>query len=540
MRRAASIVSVLLVFGASACDRAAPAPIAIEASAIEAHMRFLASDDLAGRAAATPGYMTAAEYVAMEFAAIGLEPAGMGAGFYQPVPLLVAHLLADETTLTLRRGDGETRLEIETDFVAQPDVLRQGAEIRAPLVYVGFGVVAPEFGHDDYAGIEAGGKIVVMLRGAPSSFGHDERAFYSSSEVKLRAAVERGAVGVIFMQLPSDRENDPWEGSVTHSRMPSMRWFAEDGRPRGAYEELFVVAELSPGGEARLMEQESRSLEQVFSAAEAGEPVAFDLGAELEVFTVTRHERLKSPNVIARLPGSDPVLAAEHVVLTAHLDHVGSIPVEAGGDGVHNGAYDNASGVAMLIEVARAMAAAEPPRRSILFIAVTAEEKGLLGSDYFVEHPTVAADSLVANINLDMVLMLHPLRDVVAFGASHSSLQQSVERAAAAAGVRVGEDPIPELVFFVRSDQYSFVKRGVPSIFLVSGFDAGEEDGLEMFHAWMRGIYHTPADDMSQAIDFEAGAEFARLNLRIATDIANADQRPRWNDGDFFGERFGR
>jgi len=532
-------VSIVLVLCAAACNGPVTERTPIDATAIEAHMRFLAADDLGGRAAATPGYMTAAEYVAEQFEAIGLEPAGVDHGYYQPVPLVAAHLLADESTLTLVRGENETRLEIETDFVVEPDFLRQGAEIRAPMVYAGFGVVAPESGRDDYAGVDVGGKIVLMLRGAPAAFGHDERAFHSSSEGKLRAAVERGAVGVVYMQLPSDRVNDPWERTVTHSRMPSMRWVDEGGTPRGVHRELFFVAELSPEGERKLMGGETRSSEELFAAAEAGEVASFELTTGLEVLTVTRHERLKSPNVIARLPGTDPDLAAEHVVLTAHLDHVGSIPVEAGGDGIHNGAYDNASGVAMLIEVARAMTTAGAPRRSVLFMAVTAEEKGLLGSDYFAEHPTVAANDLVANVNLDMVLMLHPLRDVVAFGANHSSLEQVVERAAEATGIRVGEDPIPELVFFVRSDQYSFVKRGVPSIFLVSGFDAGDEDGLGMFHAWMRGTYHTPADDMNQAIDFEAGADFARLNLRIATDVANADERPRWNDGDFFGERFG-
>jgi len=258
------------------------------------------------------------------------------------------------------------------------------------------------------------------------------------------------------------------------------------------------------------------------------------------LFAVARHQRRKSPNVIARLVGRDPVLSAEHVVLTAHLDHVGSVPVATGEDGIHNGAYDNASGVAMLLEVAAAMlSAAEPPRRSVLFAALTGEEKGLLGSEYFVENATVDLEGLVADINLDMVLMFHPLKDVVAFGAEHSTLERVVERAARGVGVTVGPDPIPELAFFVRSDQYSFVRKGIPSIFLVSGFDAGTDDGLEQFHQWMRDVYHTPADDMGQAFDFEAGADFARLNLLIATEVANAEERPRWNAGDFFGKRFG-
>jgi len=174
-----------------------------------------------------------------------------------------------------------------------------------------------------------------------------------------------------------------------------------------------------------------------------------------------------------------------------------------------------------------------------LFVAVTGEEKGLLGSEYFLEDPGVDLENLVANVNLDMVLMLHPLKDVVAFGAEHSTLEQVVERAARQSGVAISPDPIPEWALFVRSDQYPFVRKGIPSIFLVSGFDAGAVDGLEQFHQWMRSVYHTPADDMQQAFDFEAGADFARLNLLIVTDVANAEERPRWNAGDFFGERFG-
>jgi len=512
----------------------------IEPSKIEAHMRFLASDELEGRATGTAGYQRAAEYVADRFEEIGLEPAGDDRSFYQSVPLLAGHLLADGCRLALLRDGTETVLEIESDFVLEPDSLRHGVELTAPLAYVGFGVRAPEFDYDDYTGIDVEGKIVVMLRGAPARFPHNERAFYSASSMKKQTAVDLGAVGVIYMLLPSDRENASWERTITHSRMPSMRWLMPGGRPHGAFETLFAIATLSTAGEAKLFAGGERALAQAFATAETGQPLSFDLPSRLKVLAATQHERLKSPNVMARLPGSDPGLAAEHVVLSAHLDHVGAVPVEAGGDGIHNGAYDNASGVAMLIEVAAAMARApERPRRSVLFLAATGEEKGLLGSEYFVENPTVDPASLIANINLDMVLMFHPLSDVVAFGAEHSTLEQTLERAAKRAGVEIGPDPIPELVFFVRSDQYPFVRKGVPSIFLVSGFDDTNGAGLERFHDWMRNVYHTPADDMEQTFDFEAGADFAWINQLIATDVANAEERPRWNAGDFFGKRFG-
>ena len=503
-------------------------------------MRFLAADDLDGRETGTPGYQRAAEYVAAKFEELGLEPAGEDGSYYQSVPLIAGSLLAGESRLTLVHGGGETELEIETDFVLAADLLRQSAELTAPLAFVGFGVRAPAFGHDDYADIDVSGKIVVLLDGAPDRFPHGERAYYSNSVMKLQTAAELGAVGVVTMMLPRDRVNYPWKTVVADSEMSAMRWLDPSGRPHGAHAGLFLVAMLSPEGEIKLFQDEERTPAQLFAVAAAGETSSFDLSAQLRAFAITGHEHVKSPNVIARLQGNDPELAAEHVVLTAHLDHVGSVPVEAGNDGIHNGAYDNASGVAMLLEVAAALAtAAEPPRRSVLFLALTAEEKGLLGSEYFLENPGVDLENLVADVNLDMVLMLHPLKDVVAFGAEHSTLEQVVERAARQSGVAISLDPIPEWAFFVRSDQYPFVLKGIPSIFLVSGFDAGAVDGLEQFHQWMRNIYHTPADDMQQVFDFEAGADFARLNLLIVTDVANAEERPRWNAGDFFGERFG-
>jgi Zn-dependent M28 family amino/carboxypeptidase len=512
----------------------------IDASRIEAHMRFLAADELDGRKTASRGYLRAAEYVAARFKELGLEPAGEDGSYYQSVPLLAASLLTDASRLTLVRGVGETALEIQIDFVLAPDLLRQSAELTAPLVFVGFGVRAPGFDHDDYAGIDASGKIAVMFRGAPDRFPHNQRAFYSDSAMKRQTAAEQGAVGVVTMMLPADRATYPWHAVVADSEMSAMAWLEPGGGPHGAHEGLFVDATLSTQGERKLFEGEGRTLEQVFAAATAGESSSFDLSAQLHVFVVTGHERVKSPNVIARLAGHDAALADEHVVLTAHLDHLGSVPVEAGKDGIHNGAYDNSSGVAMLLEVASALAStAEPLRRSVLFVALTGEEKGLLGSEYFLENPSVDLDNLVADINLDMVLMLHPLKDVVAFGAEHSTLEQVVERAAREVGVAVRPDPIPERVLFVRGDQYPFVRKGIPSVFLFSGFDAGGVDGLEQFHLWMRRVYHTPADDMEQAFDFEAGADFARINVLMIIDVANAEERPRWNAGDFFGERFG-
>ncbi len=257
--------------------------------------------------------------------------------------------------------------------------------------------------------------------------------------------------------------------------------------------------------------------------------------------TLSVHDRLESPNVAGLLRGSDPSLREEVVVYSAHLDHLGiGEPVQ--GDSIYNGALDNASGSAGLLEVARAFATLPTtPRRSVMFLAVTGEEEGLLGSDYFAEHPTVPIERIVANVNLDGLALLYPLREMVAFGAEHSTLDSTVARAAKRLGVTLAPDPFPQEVFFVRSDQYSFVRRGVPSLFPFMGMrsDSGV-DAPARFKEWLASRYHTPQDDIGQPMNFEAGARHAQLGFLVGLEIANANERPAWRKGDFFERTFGR
>jgi Zn-dependent M28 family amino/carboxypeptidase len=279
----------------------------------------------------------------------------------------------------------------------------------------------------------------------------------------------------------------------------------------------------------------------VFTAAAASTPQAFDLAARVTLATRSTHRDVESANLVARLEGSDPGLRDEHVVYVAHVDHFGR-GVAMNGDDIYNGAHDNASGVAIVLEIARAYAALPtPPRRSVVFLFVTAEERGLLGSDYFARNPTVPRDGLVANLALDMPFLFHPLLDVVPYGAQHSTLAAPVTRAATRLGIAIAEDPIPEQVLFIRSDHYSFVRQGVPSLFIKSGFQTGDpaRDGAAINAAYRRDVYHKPNDDMSQAFDFEAGAAHARLNFLTGWLVAQETARPAWNAGDFFGELFG-
>jgi Zn-dependent M28 family amino/carboxypeptidase len=292
----------------------------------------------------------------------------------------------------------------------------------------------------------------------------------------------------------------------------------------------------------RLFAGSPHSAKDVYAAAAASKPLSFELPVKARIRNVTRSEDIRSPNIAAKLEGSDPTLEAEHVVYTAHIDHVGiGEPVK--GDRIYNGALDNASGTSLLIELARAFSGMNPrPKRSILFVAVTGEESGLLGSDYFARFPTVPEDSIVANINMDQVLMLWPMRDVVAFGADHSSLGAVVEEAARRMGLSVGPDPMPEATIFIRSDQYSFVKQGIPAIMAAPGQKSDDPAIVpgEILGKWLGSRYHQPQDDMDQPLDWDAAVTFARFNFLCGYLVAQAPERPTWNKGDFFGERYGK
>jgi hypothetical protein len=518
-----------------------PALAAIRPQAIRAHMRFLADDLLEGRRTATRGYDLAAKYVAAHFEALGLEPAGTGGSYFQPVPLVEMTTVEPECSLTLLREGRKIPLSYGEDFFT--GAVPGETSVTAPVVFVGFGVTAPELGYDDYAGIDVKGKIVVRVSGAPPALSPDQRAYYSDLDVKNSNAAARGAVGVLGIATPEREKIIPWEQMKRRAKSPAMTWADEAGRPHNA---RGINAPLSRKGAEALFAGAPHSLEEVFENAKTGRPLSFEMPVEASMHFVGRSRPLESSNVAAVLPGSDPRLKDEYVVLTAHLDHVGVGEPVAGdstSDRIHNGAFDNASGIAILLEMAQAFARLpKSPRRSILFLALTGEEEGLKGSEYFADHPTLPIDRVVANVNLDMVLTLYPLRDVIAFGAEHSSLGLFVNEAARQLGLEVSPDPFPEQVKFTRTDHYSFVKKGVPAISLTVGLQTSDPalDPAALYGKWIRETYHQPKDDMSQAIDFGALAQFARLNLLISDLIAESDQIPSWNPGDFFGDTFGR
>jgi Zn-dependent M28 family amino/carboxypeptidase len=548
---------VLAAFGAFALSLAAPclsagAPEAPDAAvdralasirpaAIRAHMRFLADDLLEGRQTGSRGYLLAAKYVAARFEALGLTPAGTGGSYFQPVPFRKSTTVEAKCSLALIRHGERTELKYGEDYYFAGGTLPEADEqVTAPLVYAGFGVRAPELGYDDYAGLDLQGKIAVILTGAPATFPHDQRAYYSVTQLKVDEMLARGAVGVLGVLSPADAKRLPWEALARAFRPPSYQWLTEAGVPFRSRPQARGFGILSREAAESLFASGPHTLEEVFQAAEAGKPLSFALPVQASLHTVSEQERAESPNVAALLRGSDPKLRDEVVVLTAHLDHLG-IGEAIDGDSIYNGAYDNASGVASLLEMANAFASLpEPPRRSVLFLAVTGEEHGLQGSEYFVHHPTVPRGEIVADVNVDMFLMLQPLRDVIAFGGEHSTLGAVAERAAHRLGLALTPDPFPEQVVFIRSDQFSFIREGIPALFLDPGFGPLDANGSSPATKWLQTTYHKPNDDLSQDFDFEAGAKFVRLNFLIGYLVAQDDAAPRWTPGDFFaakGER---
>jgi Peptidase family M28 len=511
----------------------------IRPEAIRAHMRFLSDDLLEGRGTATRGHELAAKYIAAQFEAMGLEPAGANHTYYQPVPLRRVQVESTQTSMAFVHKQAEEKLAFGKDYVTPGNANYTDTDVRTEAVFVGFGVSAPALGYDDYAGAEVRGKIVVVIPGAPPRFPSAERAHYSGI-AKWQEAAARGAVGVIILWVGDVAAHFPFPRLVDNFKTPAYRSLDASGRPNDSFPEFHGDAAVSGECARRFFEGSPKTLDQAIADSKASKTQTFALPLEIAIHIVTRHTAASSPNVAALMRGSDPNLREEYIVYSAHSDHMGIGPA-LDGDAIYNGAVDNASGTAALIEVARAFTRLpQPPRRSILFVAVTGEEAGLIGSDYYARNPAVSQQKLAANINIDEIPLLYDFNDIVALGEEHSSLGKVVREAASRMHLEVSPDPMPDEVLFIRSDQYSFVRQGVPATMILAGFKTRDPqiDGKKLMLDWEDKRYHTPKDDMAQPLDFGAALRFTRLQFLIGYLAAQTDQRPAWNPGDFFGQVF--
>lgn len=509
---------------------------------IKSHLFFLADDLLEGRDTGSRGHDIASLYIATEFAKYGLKPMGTD-GYMQSVDFRKATLVQESPALTLTRDSAETKFKYPKEYLTGPDLLNTDTSLQGEMVFAGYGIVADELEHNDYDGLDVDGKIVVILSGKPKSFPSEMGAHLASGSQKAQYAVDRGAIGMISVTTPTAEKVRPYQSRLSYIHTPRLAWLDESDKPANTFEQIKGSAFLSEGAARQLFDGAKMSLDEIYAMLEKDEtPKGFDIPGEISLNKQSKHSQITSPNVVAAVEGSDPALKDEYVVFSAHSDHIGFAKTVKK-DNINNGAMDNASGTAIMLETARLFSQMDKkPKRSILFVSVTGEEKGLLGADYFAHNPTVPVEKMVANVNLDMPILTYEFADVIAFGASHSDMKASVTEAANNAGIELSPDPWPEQALFTRSDHYAFVKQGVPSVFLVPGLKSKdpEVDGSKVFGQFLSTNYHKPSDDVNQDFNWDAARTFAEVNAQIGHTLATQEKAPAWNDGDFFGKTFGK
>ncbi len=493
------------------------------------HVVYLADDKLEGRETGSPGHRQAAEYIAGEFERSGLKPAGPS-GYIQPVKLRSRRIVETQSSLALVRNGKSEPLNLGEDCTVSMRV-EPPPRLAAPLVFVGYGLVVPEKKYDDLAGVDLRGKIAVYLIGGPSSIPGPLRSHYQSSAERTKLWRRVGAVGAVALTSPQSGDL-PWS-RTSAARLQAAMSLADQAAPT----RLSVI--VNPAHADKFLAGSGRSFAELVALSAAGKPLpSFPIPASLEARVQVERQEVESQNVAAIWQGTDRKLKHEFVALTAHLDHLGR-GAEVDGDAIYNGAMDNASGIATLLETATALRDSSAKfRRSVLFVAVTGEEKGLLGSQYFANHPTVKIDDVVADLNVDMFLPLFPLRILTAVGAEESDLGARLRAVAEPLGIRVQNDPEPRRNLFIRSDQYNFIRRGIPAIAFKLGYAPGSPEEA-ITKKWLAERYHAPSDDVNQPVDLAAAAEFNRVILMLTESIANQTERPKWRENSFF-RRFAR
>ncbi|HYA97687.1 MAG TPA: M28 family metallopeptidase [Methylomirabilota bacterium] len=495
-----------------------------------AHVQYLADDKLEGRDTGSRGFAKAAAYVTEEFRRAGLKPGGTR-GYAQPVEFAASQLDEANSSLELLRGGKAEPVKFgeEAFLTVNSDTAK---ETEAEAVFAGYGLVVPELKYDDLAGLDVKGKIVFFVTGGPPDMPGPVKAHFQSQEERRRVLTSAGAIGVASIQNPKAAEV-PWSRTAGGRFNPRMEPAPEipPTKPITGYRFSMTV---NPEHAEKFFAGSGHGFEEILAAINTGKPLPhFPLAVKVHARVAAKRWTVKSQNTVGVWRGSDPAVSDEYVVISAHLDHLG-VGEPVNGDRIYNGAMDDASGVASLIEIARALKeSGAKPRRSILFVAVTGEEKGLLGSRYFAEHPTVPAKNILADLNMDMFLPLFPLKYLEVQGLGESTLGDDLREVAAARGVEVQADKEPEHNRFIRSDQYSFIRKGIPALAFKFGYLPGTPEE-KTFQAWYRERYHGPTDDANQPVDAAAAAQFNAILEALALRVADAEKRPEWKQGSFF------
>ncbi|HEU4724038.1 MAG TPA: M28 family metallopeptidase [Candidatus Eisenbacteria bacterium] len=492
------------------------------------HVRALADDHTRGRESALEGYREASDYVARELRRYGVEPMGDSGTYFQRVPFVARTIDESKCDLALVQGRRVVPLTLGED-AAHSMKLDPAASLNARLVFVGYGLQIPEEGYDDLAGLDLKGAVAVILGGAPKGVKGPLLAHYSSRIERWKALRRAGAIGAIQVPVPAFSEVK-WNLTAPSRLTPSLVLEGSqfDESP-GARIFLYWNAEKAP----RLFQGSKYRYTDLTKLAERGERLPrFELPYRLRAHTASTVKKTECRNVVGMIRGSDKKLREQYVVLSGHLDHLGvGEPVD--GDSIYNGALDNASGCATLLEIARMLKrSGHGPKRSILFLFTTAEESGLLGATYFASRPTVPGRKMIANLNINMFLPIQPIRGVTAYGIDESDLGDVFRRVAKLESLKVVPDPHPQRRYFIRSDQYPFIRKGIPALMLDSGPTDSAAEAADQ--AWKRDHYHQPSDDAAQTIDLGAVARFDRFALALTRAVADGPKKPQWKRESLF------
>ncbi len=531
-------IAVLLALSGCACQTTTHQPRGdrfMRGERIAAHVKFLSSDSLEGRGVATRGEVLATEYIATQFALAGLQPVGDGGTYFQKVSLVGVESLPETKLSWVRQGPAIT-MKLLDDFVAVNRRQRTDEAVNAEVVFVGHGISAPEYEWDDYKGVDVKGKVVLLFTNEPPSddpdfFAGKALTYYGRWTFKYEEALRRGALGAIIIHTP-DTAGYPWEvvrNSWGHAN-PYVR--LQPGEPALAVA-AWVTAEV---GE-QLVASTGRNLVELLELANSSDFRPIALGLRLQGRIASRITTLNTHNVLGIVEGSDPDRKSEAVLYTAHWDHLG-MGVSVEGDDIYNGAVDNATGCGVIVELAGAFAQlTPPPPRSIIFAAVTAEEGGLRGSEFYARHPVVPAGMTAVNLNFDGLLPLGPSQDVTLPGYDRTTIKRLVERTADKLGLFILPEAHPEQGYYYRSDHFSLAKAGVPAFSLrLTGDSLGRSpgSGKKAREAYVANHYHQPSDEFDPSWDFSGLEQLARFGFEIGRRVAELPSLPTWNPGDEF------
>jgi len=492
------------------------------------HIKVLADDKLEGRDTGSRGEREAQRYAIEQLRSAGAQPAGEN-GYYQPVKFASRQIVEKDCSLTLVRDAKHEPLTLGEDAIIGTRIM-PAPEVEAPLVFAGYGLKVPENNYDDFAGLDLRGKIIVILSGSPSEVSGALASHYQTAAERWKVLRAAGAIGIVTLLNPASMDI-PWSRMALNRAHPSMDLdYPEFNETEGA--KLAVM--VNPASAEKLFAGSGHTFEEIAALGKDRKPLPhFALAVSLAAKTKVDVTRIESANLVAKIPGNDPALKDEYVVLSAHLDHIG-IGEPINGDRIYNGAMDNGSGSALLLDMAASFKK-DPAklRRSLLLVLVTGEEKGLLGSKYFAAHPTVPPKSIVADVNVDMFLPIVPLKLLTVLGIDDSDLGDRVREIAQARGVKVQPDPEPLRNLFVRSDQYNFIRHGIPSVIMSIAPEPGTSE-QKLFKDWLTQRYHAPSDDVNQPVDLAAAAKYEEIVRALLIDIADGDNRPQWKPDSFF------